>query len=69
MLQYAKESESTLIKNNKPNKGISKYLMRLLLTIYNLLLMINLFIAKMTNFEGSTGRRMQSYDLNIRWYT
>ena len=64
-----KKSESTLIKNNELNEGISKYLMRLLLVIYSLLLMINSFIAKMTNFEGSTGQRIQSYDLSIGWYT
>ena len=48
-----KESESTLIKNNELNEGISKYVMHLLLIIYSLLLTINSFIAKTTNFEGS----------------
>ena len=64
-----KESESTLIENNERNEGISNYLIRLLLIMYSLLLMINSFIAKMTNFEGSTGQRIQSYDLSIGWYT
>ena len=31
--------------------------------------MINSFIAKMTNFEGLTGQRMQSYDLSIGRYS
>ena len=48
-----KESESTSIKNNELNEGISKYLMRLLLIMYSLLHMINSSIAKMTNFKGS----------------
>ena len=64
-----KESESTSIKNNELNESISKYLMRLLLIKYSLLLIINSFIAKMTNFEGLTGQRMQSYDLSIGRYS
>ena len=64
-----KESESTSIKNNELNESISKYLMRLLLIIYSLLLIINSFIAEMTNFEGLTGQRMQSYDLSIGRYS
>ena len=64
-----KESESTSIQNNELNESISKYLMRLLLIIYSLLLIINSFIAKMTNFEGLTGQRMQSYDLSIGRYS
>ena len=69
MSNYVKESESTLIKNNEQNEGISKYLMRLLMIIYSLLLMVNSFITKMTNFEGSVGHQKQSYDLSIGWYT
>ena len=69
MSNYVKESESTLIKNNEQNEGISKYLMRLLMIIYSLLLMVNSFITEMTNFEGSVGHQKQSYDLSVGWYT